>query len=85
MRRYPFSFIALTVLGVASGAAGALALSGGGAWIHPVLNDTGAGIALLVTAVALVGSGFFPLVISRLIANDKREGAAPPSSRRDGI
>jgi hypothetical protein len=43
---------------------------GYGARIHPLLSDTGAGSALLVSGVALIGSGMFPLVISRLMRSE---------------
>ena len=79
MRRYPYSFILLCGLGVAAAIPGLLAVSGHGAWLPPVLADSGAGIALLVTAVALIGSGLFPLVISRLIAADAARKTAADS------
>ena len=62
MRRYPFSFIALTTLG----------LAGFGASIHPILEDPMAGLAFIVSAVALIGSGLFPLVIEKLKEGEER-------------
>ncbi|KAA3655636.1 MAG: hypothetical protein DWQ11_00175 [Proteobacteria bacterium] len=41
----------------------------GGGW-HPVLASDGAGIVLLVSGIALAGSGAFPLVFARLAADD---------------
>jgi len=66
MRRYPFSFIALTALGVLCAIPGLISLLGFGASIHPVLDDPMAGLAFIVSAVALLGSGAFPLVIAKL-------------------
>ena len=45
MRRYPFSFIALTTLGTLCAIPGALSLAGFGASIHPILEDPMAGRA----------------------------------------
>ncbi len=70
MRRYPFSFIALTALGVLSAIPGALSLAGFGAALHPVLDDPMAGLAFIVSAIALIGSGAFPLVIEKLKENE---------------
>ena len=69
-RRYPFSFIALTTLGVLCAVPGLVSLLGFGASIHPVLDDPMAGLAFIVSAVALIGSGAFPLVIAKLKEND---------------
>lgn len=68
MRRYPFSFVSLTVLGILVAIPGVLSVAGFGASLHPVLEDPMAGLALLVSAVALLGSGAFPFVIARLMA-----------------
>jgi hypothetical protein len=68
--RYPFSFIALTILGVLCAVPGLASLLGFGASIHPVLDDPMAGLAFIVSAVALIGSGAFPLVIAKLKEND---------------
>lgn len=73
-RPYPLSFLILTTLGILVAIPGLVALLGlGGQW-YPLLADPGTGIALLVSAVALIGSGLFPLVISRLMQAE----AAPP-------
>jgi hypothetical protein len=66
MRRYPLSFIVLTVLGVLCAIPGAVSVAGFGALLHPVLDDPMAGLAFIVSAVALIGSGAFPLVIEKL-------------------
>ena len=68
MRRYPVSFIVCTVLGVLCGIPGLVSMAGGGHLIHPLLADEGAGLAFVVSAVALIGSGLFPFVIARLRA-----------------
>jgi len=69
-RRFPFSFIALTTLGVLCAVPGLVSLLGFGASIHPVLDDPMAGVAFIVSAVALIGSGAFPLVIAKLKENE---------------
>ncbi len=66
MRRYPFSFLALTALGIATGIPGLVSVAGFGDSLHPLLADPMAGLALVVSAVALVGSGLFPFFIARL-------------------
>jgi hypothetical protein len=71
MRRYPISFIVCTVLGILCGIPGLVSMAGFGAAIHPVLADEGAGLAFVVSAVALIGSGLFPLVIARLRAGEE--------------
>jgi len=40
--------------------------------VHPVLDDPMAGLALIVSAAALTGSGAFPLVIEKLKEDDER-------------
>lgn len=71
MRRYPVSFIALTALGAICSVPGAVSLAGFGASLHPVLDDPMAGLAFIVSAVALIGSGAFPLVIEKLKENEE--------------
>lgn len=73
-RRYPFSFIVLTTLGVLTGLPGLISVAGFGALLHPLLEDPMAGLALVVSAVALIGSGLFPFVIARLT---RSEGSLP--------
>lgn len=70
MRRYPFSFVALTALGILCAIPGLISLAGFGASLHPVLDDPMAGLAFLVSAIALVGSGVFPLIIEKLKENE---------------
>ncbi len=70
MRHYPVSFIALTALGILCAVPGAVSLAGFGAAVHPVLDDPMAGLAFIVSAIALIGSGAFPLVIEKLKENE---------------
>ena len=72
MRRYPLSFIILTTLGVLCLIPGAISLAGFGASLHPVLEDPMAGLAFIVSAIALIGSGIFPLVIEKLKESEER-------------
>jgi len=37
-----------------------------GSWLHPLLEDPMAGLAFIVSALALFGSAAFPLVLRRL-------------------
>ncbi len=71
MRRYPTSFIVLTALGTVCLIPGLLSVSGLGAMLHPVLDDPMAGLAFIVSAIALFGSGAFPLVIAKLKAGEE--------------
>ncbi|MBN9697463.1 MAG: hypothetical protein J0L85_16865 [Zoogloea sp.] len=51
--------------------AGGLLQAGLGADLHPLLQESGAGLVLLVSGVALVGSAAFPLVLAELAAKDE--------------
>jgi hypothetical protein len=66
LRRYPVSFVVLATLGAACAVPGVLSLVGYGGLLHPVLDDPMAGLAFIVSAIALAGSGAFPLVIEKL-------------------
>ncbi|TXG86713.1 MAG: hypothetical protein E6R10_09510 [Rhodocyclaceae bacterium] len=68
MRRFPLSFLLCTGLGILCAIPGLVSMAGFGHLIHPLLADEGAGLAFVVSAVALIGSGLFPLVIARLRA-----------------
>lgn len=70
MRRYPVSFLILTTLGIICAIPGLFSMAGFGAVIHPILDDPMAGLAFIVSAVALIGSGAFPLVIAKLKAGE---------------
>ena len=71
-RHFPLTFLFFTALGVATAAVGVAALAGWMRGTHPLFNDDMAGWALIVTAVALLLTGAFPLVLRRLA---EREGA----------
>ena len=71
MRRYPLSFIVLTALGILCALPGLLSVAGFGGALHPVLEDPMAGLAFIVSAIALIGSGAFPLVIEKLKENEE--------------
>lgn len=55
---------------------GLVLLAGDFGPIHPILAEPGTGLALVVSAVALLGSAAFPVVLRRLAERD-----APPSDR----
>lgn len=70
---WPISFLVLALLGVLCLLAGIAALGGLLTGVHPLFNDgAAAGLALIVTAIALLLTGAFPLVLRRLA---EREGA----------
>ncbi len=46
---------------------------GRGELLHAALADPIAGLAFLVSAIALAASGAFPLVISRLTARERQD------------
>ncbi|MCB1906076.1 MAG: hypothetical protein KDH15_01805 [Rhodocyclaceae bacterium] len=60
-------------------AAGIAVSSGAGRQWHPLLDAPGAGLALVVSALALIGSAAFPIVLARLAA---REPPPDDPSRR---
>ncbi len=65
--RLPLSAVILAVLGLLALLGGGLALVGQLKHLHPLLNRDG-GLALVVSGVALVLSGSFPLAIAFLAA-----------------
>ncbi|MDP2793510.1 MAG: hypothetical protein Q8O25_05415 [Sulfurisoma sp.] len=70
---WPWTFLAFTTLGSVTALVGVAALFGLMNGVHPLFNDgTAAGLALIVTAIALFLAGAFPLVLRRLA---EREGA----------
>lgn len=66
MKNYPLSFLGLALLGGLASIPGLTSLLGYGHLIHPVLDDPMAGLAFIVSALALFGSAAFPLVLHRL-------------------
>ena len=67
---WPWTFIVFTVLGVICLLAGIAALAGMLKGVHPLFNDDMAGWALIVSAIALLLSGAFPLALRRLQERD---------------
>ncbi|MCK6386353.1 hypothetical protein [Zoogloea sp.] len=74
LKRLPAGAWLLGVPGLMCLAAGALLLAGFGAELHPLLQESGAGLVMIVSGVALVGSAAFPLVLAELAAKDKPQG-----------
>ncbi|MFT3757525.1 hypothetical protein [Thauera sp.] len=72
-RRLPLSALVLFVLAALCMVLAVICFAGAGGQLHPVLAEPIAGLAFLVSAVALAGSGAFPLVISRLAAKDEAQ------------
>lgn len=68
--RLPLIVIILGALGLVALVSGFLALAGQLRHFHPLLNRDG-GLALVVSGVALVLSGGFPLAIAYLSAERK--------------
>jgi hypothetical protein len=64
--RMPLPALVLFVLAALVLIPALMCFAGEGARLHPALSDPMAGLAFLVSAVALAGSGAFPLVLSRL-------------------
>ncbi|MBU1235737.1 MAG: hypothetical protein KJ634_09335 [Gammaproteobacteria bacterium] len=69
---WPYTSIAMFLLGAVCTVVGIVALAGIGEAIHPLLADEGTGIAMIATAIALFLTGAFPLVLRRLA---EKEGA----------
>ncbi len=77
-----FSSVAPGVLGLVSLFAGGLAMAGKLQEVHPMLNGDG-GLALVVSGVALVLTGAFPLAIRKLTA--KGQTGFSTSTKRHSI
>lgn len=67
MKRFPLSFTIPAALGAASLLVGGVAMAGSLEEVHPLLNFDG-GLALIVSGIALVLTGAFPLAIRMLTA-----------------
>ncbi len=65
MKRLPFSFLIPAALGVVTLLTGGLAMAGTLQDVHPLLNGDG-GLALIVSGIALLITGAFPLAIRLL-------------------
>ncbi len=68
--RMPLSALVLFVLAALALIPALMSFAGEGARFHPALSDPMAGLAFLVSAIALAGSGAFPLVLARLARRD---------------
>ena len=68
--RMPLSALVLFVLAALALIPALMCFAGEGARLHPSLSDPMAGLAFLVSAIALAGSGAFPLVLARLARRD---------------
>lgn len=71
-RHWPASFLVFTAIGSLCLLAGLAALAGLLQGAHPLFHDAMAGWALIVSAMAALLTGAFPLVLRRLA---EREGA----------
>ncbi|WP_345792400.1 hypothetical protein AAG895_12845 [Thauera sp. JM12B12] len=69
-RRVPRSALVLFILAALCLLPALVCFAGEGARLHPALSDPMAGLAFLVSAIALAGSGAFPLVLARLARRD---------------
>ena len=69
-KRLPAGAWLLGLPGLACLVVGLLLLAGFGVEQHPLLQESGAGLVLLVSGVALVGSAAFPLVLAELAVRD---------------
>jgi fructose-specific phosphotransferase system IIC component len=65
-RRWPYTFIVCAIIGTICLVVGIIILAGFGGSLHPLLADDGAGIFMIVSAVAFFLTGAFPLVLRRL-------------------
>ena len=68
--RMPLSALVLFVRAALALIPALMCFAGAGARLHPALSDPMAGLAFLVSAIALAGSGAFPLVLARLARRD---------------
>jgi len=76
MSRWPLSFLILAVLGGVCLLAALAMLTGLFGGVHPLIGDgVAAGLALLVSAIALLLSAGFPLVLRRLATQDAQAAA----------
>lgn len=75
LKRLPAGAWLLGLPGVACLLGGVALLAGFGEELHPLLQESGAGLVLLVSGVALVGSAAFPLVLAELAAKDGEDKA----------
>lgn len=67
---WPRSFLAFTAIGILCLLAGVAALAGLLQGTHPLFNDEMVGWALIVSAIAALLSGAFPLALRRLAESE---------------
>lgn len=70
-RRPPLAAVLLLVAAAPCLVAAVLCFVGVGGLLHPALADPMAGVAFLVSALALAGAGAFPLVLARLAGRER--------------
>ncbi|MER2554656.1 MAG: hypothetical protein ABTQ28_15475 [Thauera sp.] len=73
----PLAALALFVLAALCLLPALMCFAGEGARLHLALADPFAGLAFLVSAIALAGSGAFALVMSRLARRDAQADQSP--------
>lgn len=73
--RLPVSAVVLGILGVLTLVVGVLAMTSKLTHVHPLLNGDG-GLALLVSGIALILSGGFPLALSMLASSRQDDSGA---------
>lgn len=73
--RLPVSAVVLGILGLMTLAVGVLAMTSKLTHVHPLLNGDG-GLALLVSGIALILSGGFPLALSVLASSPQDDSGA---------
>lgn len=66
----PLTAWLLGLPGITCLAAGLVLLAGDFSACHPILAEAGTAIALIVSAVALLGSAAFPVALARLARQD---------------
>lgn len=69
--RIPLTAWILGLCGIVCMIAGLLVVASDLGSIHPILADSGTGIALIASAVALIGSAAFPIAFARLADRDQ--------------
>ncbi len=71
--RIPLAAWLLGLPGLLCLVGGAVVLAGDFGAIHPLLGEPGTGLALIVSAVALLGSAAFPIALARLADRDQTQ------------
>lgn len=69
-RAAPWSALLLFGLAALCMVPAVMCFAGAGGLIHPALAEPMAGVVFLVSAIALAGSGGFPMVMARLADRD---------------